>query len=172
MCTPYVTFTKRKISKLTTGDYNLKHLVIPFLFHLLALVLCIVGMETSDTIVGMWILFVGFGIIRATPYFFEFNERVFIYNLYFEFTVRPLRKMIEICFPFEVHGVGLASIDLLGGFVNFLGAPILSHLETSGTFTALRLSLWISGAIGALVSYIKSKIIYLYYTLIVSFVRE
>ena len=60
--------------------------------------------------------------------------------------------MIEICFPFEVHGVGLASIELLGGLLNFLGAPILSHFEKSGTFDALKLSVWISGVLGALVN--------------------
>ena len=75
-----ITFTKRKISTTTRGDYNLKQLVIPFLFHLLALILCIAGIETSDTVAGMWILFVGFGFIQATPYLFQVNERV-IFNL-------------------------------------------------------------------------------------------
>jgi hypothetical protein len=76
-----ITFTKRKFSKSTRGDYNLKQLVIPFLFHLVALVLCIAGIETSDTVAGMWILFVGFGVIQATPYFFEVNERVILKEL-------------------------------------------------------------------------------------------
>lgn len=58
--------------------------------------------------------------------------------------------MIEICFPFEIHGVGIASIELIGGLFNFLGAPILSDFEETGTLDALKLSIWISGVFGAL----------------------
>ncbi|CAG5110417.1 Oidioi.mRNA.OKI2018_I69.chr2.g4825.t1.cds [Oikopleura dioica] len=126
-----VTFTKRKFSQKSKGDHNLKQLVIPLFFHLIALVLCIIGIEKSDTLGGMWTLFVGFGIIQATPYFYEVN-------------------IIEICFPFESHGVGLASIELIGGLFNFLGTPILNDFEKTGNFNALRLSVWISGLVGAL----------------------
>ena len=66
--------------------------------------------------------------------------------------------MIEICFPFEIHGVGIASIELIGGFFNFLGAPILSDFEETGTLDALKLSIWISGVFGALVSSLRSSI--------------
>ena len=69
-----VTFTKRKFSKTARGDYNLKQLVIPYFLYLLGVVLCIAGIERSDGLAGMWILFVAFGLVNAGTFFYLVNE--------------------------------------------------------------------------------------------------
>ncbi|CAG5083157.1 Oidioi.mRNA.OKI2018_I69.PAR.g10296.t1.cds [Oikopleura dioica] len=119
-----VTFTQKKLSG---GDKNL----IPFFLHLVALTLCIVGLETAHTLEGMWTLFVAFGMLQATPYFYYY-------------------QIIMLCFPFDTHGFGITSQDLIGAFFNFLGYPIVFAYEKTANFDALKQGVWICGFIGAL----------------------